>query len=242
LCFDFSLNTTPHSQKSINHNTLISPPQVQIHGPVSLSENVECIVVNPRHKRDLLTTKLLDRFVKQNKCNLIWMDPDDLIGAMSSSLGATGHYPSASTLLGPSPRTRSDKPRPSYLSKTKPSFRGESKSKTDYSELIRKPKRSFTSESRYRTLSEPKPGFLNKSKPKVLSEIRPRTSYSASKPKILSETKLRTLSDSKPRTLSRPCYSYRDPDRIRPRTTATAGRRDRRSSLRGPSRKKDSYF
>ena len=78
--------------KSINRaNTLISPPQVQIHGPVSLSENVECIVVNPRHKRDLVITKRLDRFVEQNKCNLIWMDPNDLTEAVPSSSGATGH-------------------------------------------------------------------------------------------------------------------------------------------------------
>ena len=70
---------------------LISPPQVQIHGPVSLSENVECIVVNLRHKKDSLITKLLDRFVEQNKCNLIWMDPDDLTEAVPSSSGARSH-------------------------------------------------------------------------------------------------------------------------------------------------------
>lgn len=60
---------------------LVFPTQVQIHGPVSLSENVECIVVNPRHQGDPRTTSLLDRFVEQNKCNLIWMDPDDFAGA-----------------------------------------------------------------------------------------------------------------------------------------------------------------
>ena len=82
--------------KSINNtDTLICHPQVQIHGPVSLSENVECIVVNPRHEKDLLITKLLDRFVEQNKCNLIWMDPDDLTGATPFSFGATGHCPPA---------------------------------------------------------------------------------------------------------------------------------------------------
>ena len=86
--------------KPINHtDTLISPPQVQIHGPVSLSENVECIVVNPRHEKDSLITKLLDRFVEQNKCNLIWMDPDDFTGAAPFSFGATGHYPSAMPVL-----------------------------------------------------------------------------------------------------------------------------------------------
>ena len=62
-----------------------SPAQVQIHGPVSLSENVECIVVNPRHQKESLTSKLLDRFVEQNKCNLIWMDPDDQPGAAPPS-------------------------------------------------------------------------------------------------------------------------------------------------------------
>lgn len=93
--------------KSINHtDTLKSPPQVQIHGPVSLSENVECIVVNPRHQRDSLTTKLLDRFVEQNNCNLIWMDPDDLTVVAPFSCGATGHYPSAMPLLDSLSRAR----------------------------------------------------------------------------------------------------------------------------------------
>ncbi|KAL9974559.1 hypothetical protein ACROYT_G011609 [Oculina patagonica] len=62
--------------------------EVQIHGPVSLSENVECIVVNPRHQKESLTTKLLDRFVEQNKCNLIWMDPDDQPGAAPPPVGS----------------------------------------------------------------------------------------------------------------------------------------------------------
>lgn len=66
---------------------LLSPAQVQIHGPVSLSENVECIVVNPRHQKESLTTKLLDRFVEQNKCNLIWMDPDDQPGTAPPPMG-----------------------------------------------------------------------------------------------------------------------------------------------------------
>ena len=92
----FGVSICPRNQtgllKSINHtDTLICHPQVQIHGPVSLSENVECIVVNPRHKTDSLSTKLLDRFVEQNKCNLIWMDPDDLTEAVPSSSGATAH-------------------------------------------------------------------------------------------------------------------------------------------------------
>ena len=62
--------------------------QVQIHGPVSLSENVECIVVNARHQGNTRITSLLYRFVEQNECNLIWMDPDDLAGAAPLPFGA----------------------------------------------------------------------------------------------------------------------------------------------------------
>jgi hypothetical protein len=47
---------------------------VQIHGPVCLSENVECIVANPRHKNDQRIVQMLNKFVKMNNCNLIWMD------------------------------------------------------------------------------------------------------------------------------------------------------------------------
>lgn len=49
--------------------------QVQIHGPVSLSENVDCIVANERHKSCPATVKLLEEFVEKNQCNLIWMEP-----------------------------------------------------------------------------------------------------------------------------------------------------------------------
>ncbi|KAI6652321.1 hypothetical protein LOD99_7336 [Oopsacas minuta] len=48
--------------------------EVQIHGPVSLSDNVECIVVNQRHRTDKKINKLLEKFITDNKCNLIWMD------------------------------------------------------------------------------------------------------------------------------------------------------------------------
>ncbi len=51
--------------------------QVQIHGPVCLSENVECIVVNERHQNDTNIKKLLNEFVEKNSCNLIWMDNVD---------------------------------------------------------------------------------------------------------------------------------------------------------------------
>ena len=51
--------------------------KVQIHGPVSLSENVDCIVVNSRHRGDKNIEKLLDTFIERNNCNLIWMNPDE---------------------------------------------------------------------------------------------------------------------------------------------------------------------
>lgn len=58
-----------------NSSMVILSLQVQIHGPVSLSENVDCIVVNERHKSCPVTVKLLEEFVEKNQCNLIWMEP-----------------------------------------------------------------------------------------------------------------------------------------------------------------------
>ena len=80
--------------------------QVQIHGPVSLSENVECIVVNARHQGNPRITSLLYRFVEQNECNLIWMDPDDLAGAAPLPFGAlrrplTAEFAAALSRRGP---------------------------------------------------------------------------------------------------------------------------------------------
>jgi hypothetical protein len=49
--------------------------QVQIHGPVSLSDNVDCLVVNERHKSCPTVQGLLEKFVEKNRCNLIWMEP-----------------------------------------------------------------------------------------------------------------------------------------------------------------------
>ena len=48
--------------------------QVQIHGPICLSENLDCIVVNARFKYTPHIKSLLEIFVKKNNCNLIWMD------------------------------------------------------------------------------------------------------------------------------------------------------------------------
>ena len=48
--------------------------QVQIHGPICLSENVDCIVANSRHRTNKTMVSLLQKFIDQNHCNLIWMD------------------------------------------------------------------------------------------------------------------------------------------------------------------------
>ena len=90
-----------------NIKIYVTWPQVQIHGPVSLSENVECIVVNARHQADTRIGSLLDLFVEQNKCNLIWMDPDDLTGVAPTPHGAFGHHLSAELLSGSLGRRRS---------------------------------------------------------------------------------------------------------------------------------------
>ena len=74
---------------------------------MSLSENVECIVVNARHQADTGIGSLLDLFVEQNKCNLIWMDPDDLTGVAPTPHGAFGHHLSAESLSGSLGRRRS---------------------------------------------------------------------------------------------------------------------------------------
>lgn len=58
----------------LSSNVITNYKEVQIHGPVSLSENVECIVVNERHRSNVNMIKDLDTFIKNNNCNLIWMD------------------------------------------------------------------------------------------------------------------------------------------------------------------------
>ena len=73
---------------------MISIPilQIQIHGPVCLSENVDCIVVNDRHGADTAMRELLDEFVTKNKCNLIWMERADRIDYPSFT-HAPAHFP-----------------------------------------------------------------------------------------------------------------------------------------------------
>ena len=71
--------------------------QVQIHGPVCLSENVECIVVNDRFRGNELIEKQLEEFVTKNNCNLIWMEPDETSGGTSlTTLGHFGPLPTVS--------------------------------------------------------------------------------------------------------------------------------------------------
>lgn len=60
--------------------------KVQIHGPVCLLENVDCIVVNSRFRRDSRVKKLLKVFVQKNGCNMIWMDAAESASDTGSSL------------------------------------------------------------------------------------------------------------------------------------------------------------
>lgn len=60
--------------------------KVQIHGPVCLSENVDCIVVNCRFRRDARVRELLKDFVQTNGCNMIWMDAAESASDAASSL------------------------------------------------------------------------------------------------------------------------------------------------------------
>ena len=85
-----------HDYYGITHTTYTHMyTQVQIHGPVCLAENVECIVVNHRHRGDTATEMLLETFVTRNNCNLIWMDHEDHAGPSSLSGG-----PSSLATLG----------------------------------------------------------------------------------------------------------------------------------------------
>lgn len=68
---------------SMKSDMISNYKEVQIHGPVCLSENVECIVVNHRYRGETSMETLLEEFVKKNGCNLIWMDPDDSPGTLS---------------------------------------------------------------------------------------------------------------------------------------------------------------
>ena len=43
---------------------------------------------------------MLDRFVEQNSCNLIWMDPDDLSSPAPFPFGAMGYYSLTESLSG----------------------------------------------------------------------------------------------------------------------------------------------
>ena len=60
--------------------------KVQIHGPVCLSENIDCIVVNSRFRSDARVKLLLKEFVQRNGCNMIWMDAAESTSDAGSSL------------------------------------------------------------------------------------------------------------------------------------------------------------
>jgi len=53
---------------------------------VCLSENVDCIVVNSRFRRDARVKELLKEFMQRNGCNMIWMDAAESASDAGSSL------------------------------------------------------------------------------------------------------------------------------------------------------------
>lgn len=69
------LDVATRKVPSHDSSVIATYKEVQIHGPVSLAENVDCIVVNQRHRDDKNINQLLEKFISINKCNLIWMDP-----------------------------------------------------------------------------------------------------------------------------------------------------------------------
>ncbi|KAL5470702.1 hypothetical protein EMCRGX_G028707 [Ephydatia muelleri] len=91
------LDVATRRVSSMKSDMIANYKEVQIHGPVCLSENVECIVANHRHHGDTSIETLLEEFVKRNGCNLIWMDPDDHPGSSSlatsiATLPHRSHY------------------------------------------------------------------------------------------------------------------------------------------------------
>ena len=48
--------------------------EVQIHGPVSLSEDVACVYVHPRHAKDRSTKKHVERLCARHGLPLIWIE------------------------------------------------------------------------------------------------------------------------------------------------------------------------
>ncbi len=48
--------------------------EVQIHGPVRLNMDIECVFINPRHKNDPEMMKLVDQFVSKNQLNMVFIE------------------------------------------------------------------------------------------------------------------------------------------------------------------------
>ena len=68
------LSVASKKKPYLNSDVIRQYKEVQIHGPVELSEHVECVVVNKRHKEDTRVKEQLAEFIDKNKCNMIWMD------------------------------------------------------------------------------------------------------------------------------------------------------------------------
>uniref|UniRef100_A0A1X7UQE6 Uncharacterized protein n=1 Tax=Amphimedon queenslandica TaxID=400682 RepID=A0A1X7UQE6_AMPQE len=88
------LDVATHRKLYLQSTMITHYKEVQVHGPVSLSENIDCIVVNARYRGNKTIESLLDKFIEKNNCNLIWMSSDEssTVGPTHSLASTAVHY------------------------------------------------------------------------------------------------------------------------------------------------------
>ena len=69
-----TLDVALNRKKYVNSSIISVYKEVQIHGPVDLSENVEALVVNPSHKLNKPLIIKLDKLGEKYGFNVVWMD------------------------------------------------------------------------------------------------------------------------------------------------------------------------
>lgn len=65
------------SSSCVSSSRIGSYKEVQFHGPIEFSRDVEAIVVHSRHKTDKAMMAMVEEFRKNNHCNVVFMEPDD---------------------------------------------------------------------------------------------------------------------------------------------------------------------
>jgi hypothetical protein len=69
-----ALDVALNRKKYVNSDIISIYKEVQIHGPVSLSENIEALVVNPIHKLNKIMVKKFQELGEKYKFKILWMD------------------------------------------------------------------------------------------------------------------------------------------------------------------------